>query len=251
MDSLLSLSCRTLSRRTFPPRHTGVGMLSLFRQPLHLCPRLLQTRLQSLLSTKGCRTGARPHPHPVLSHTLQTDRSCGHQRTYGLGQKVVQRLLVRYSEVREHVIVDRYVTPHPAVGIVLLAQTRQPAGAPYTIDRGQQPQPQQHLGVRRWATGPVHHRLDRLIEGRQVQPLHKAPDNTGRMILRQQRLQVHRRPLKLMPHRTQHPRLPGTRWCRPRPLLNGRKFKQRPFTHALTSSRWIRTIVHQSAYQPP
>ena len=35
-----------------------------------------------------------PHSHPVLSHTLQPDRSCGHQGTYDLGQKTVQRLLM-------------------------------------------------------------------------------------------------------------------------------------------------------------
>ena len=78
---------------------------------------------------------------------------------------------VGYPEVREHVMVDRYVPTHPAVGVVLFAQTRQPAGAPYTVNRGQQPQRQEHLGVRRWSAGPVLHRLDRLIKGRQVQRL--------------------------------------------------------------------------------
>ena len=70
LDTLLSLSCGTLSCPSFPTRHPKVRMLTLLHQPFYLYPRLLQTPLQSLLATKGCRTGARPHPHPVLSHTL-------------------------------------------------------------------------------------------------------------------------------------------------------------------------------------
>ena len=66
----------------------------------------------------------------LVSHSLQTDRPCGHQRTYDLGQRVVEGVVERYSKVRQHVIVDRYMVPHPTVGIVLVARTRQPSGAP-------------------------------------------------------------------------------------------------------------------------
>ena len=246
LDPLLSLSCGALPRPLFPPCHPWVRMLSLLRQPLYLCPRLVQARLQPSLATKGSRPSAGSHPHPVLSHTLQRDRSCGHQRTYDLGQKVVQGLLVRHSNVRQHVVVDRYVAPQPTVGVVLFAQTRQPSGAPYPLPCGQQPQGKQHLGVRRRATRPILHRLDGALEGRQVQLLQKAPYSTGRVVQRHQRLQVHCSPLKLLPLWTHHPRLLGTRRSTTGPLLDGRKLKQRPFAHGFTSSRWFRTIVHQS-----
>ena len=119
-----------------------------------------------------------------------------------LGQKVVQRLLVGYPEVREHVMVDRYAHSSSG-GVVLFAQTRKPAGAPYTV--GQQPQRQEHLGVRRWSAGPVLHRLDRLKRPTSV----SRKLQIERMLLGQHRFQVHRRPFKLIPHRAQ-PGSPGT-----------------------------------------
>ena len=176
-DSLLPLSCCTLSRCPLPVRHSTVRLLTLLRQPFHLCPGSLKALVQPLLATKGCRPGARSHSHPVLSHSLHADEPCSHQRGYDLGQQVVQRLLVPYSKVRQHVVVDRHAAPHPTVGIVLVTQPRQPSSAAYAFHCGQQ-----HLRIRRRATRTVRYCFDVPIKSRQVQLVQEPPNSTGRMI---------------------------------------------------------------------
>ncbi len=61
---------------------------------------------------------------------------------------------------------------------------------------------------------------------------------------------IYSQALRLIPHRPQHPGLTRTRWRRRSLLLDGRKFKQRLFTHVFTSPIWLPNIVvQQSASQ--
>ena len=217
-------------------------MFPLLREALHLLAGLFQTSFQPLLTPKGGRPRAGPHPHPVLGHPPQTHRAHRDQRGYHLGQKVVQATLVRHPEVREHVIVDGHVPPEPPVSVVLLAQTGQPAGAAHAVHGGQHPQRQQHLGVRGRPSGAAPYRLDALVEGRELHPIQVAPDGSGHVILRYQRFRIYLRPFNLVSLGTIHPRFPTAGLCRPRPLfpprLQGRWFKQLPFYLCASSGPW-------------
>ena len=159
-------------------------------------------------------------------------------------QQLVQGPLVRHPEVRQHMVIDRYTTAQPAVGIVLLAQLGHPPGTAHPLHSRQQPQGQQHLRVRGGPTGMVHHRLNGAIEGRQVQLLQQPPDSTGRVVLGHCRLQIHSHPLNLLPYRPQDTRLIGPGRCSRPSLLGFGQFKQRRLRHGSLQTP-VSTIVPQ------
>lgn len=131
---------------------------------------------------------------------------------------------MRYPEVRQRLGVHPDAAAQPLKGDVLLAQPRQLAGAADPSHGCVKPQRQQDTRVRWRMPGPALHRLDRAVQGRNVQPFDEAPHQAHPMVVRHQSLEVHRAKRNLPPLRRAKP---GTRNARPlRSRLNRQSFDQ-------------------------
>gem|GEM_PF-1163411 len=111
---------------------------------------------------------------PGLVHVISAMESCPSYKPFG-NTKVVER-----------VVVDRYTTAYPAVGIVLTAQARDFTPAAHPVERGVQPQREQNARVdcstpRRSAT-----RLDGIEQPAQVLTHDIAPNKPRTMALSKQ-----------------------------------------------------------------
>ena len=91
------------------------------------------------------------------------------------------------------------------------------------------PADQQYLRVTGRSTRTTFNRLDRSVEGRQVQPVQEIPDGPsafGGVIFRQRPVQVLHYHLDLVAHRPSHPRFFATRRLHPLPLRHFTQFRK-------------------------
>ena len=112
------------------------------------------------------------------------------QRGHVVAEQLIHEFAVGNTKVVERVVVDRYATAYPAVGIVLTAQARDFAPAAHAVERGVQPQCEQNARVdcstpRRSAT-----RLDGIEQPAQILTHDIAPNEPRTMVLSKQRLKI-------------------------------------------------------------
>jgi hypothetical protein len=141
---------------------------------------------QGRLAAKGRRSGAGANAYPVLGDTLHFHQPFLLQRRYADRQLLVQELRVRHPKVRQGVVIDRYPTTEPTVGVVLQAQARQCPRAADALDRRIQPQGNEDHRIDRRTPGAPFHCTNALIQRRQLHPLDKRPHRSHRVILRNQ-----------------------------------------------------------------
>ena len=160
-----------------------------------------------MTSSKRRRPRAGPHPHPVLGNPAQIDQSLGHQLGHALSEQAVEHRPVRYAKVRQRVCAHGDAAADPPVRIVLAAKPLERSRAAHPLRRRVDPQREQDPRIDRRPPCVPFHRLDPLVEHRQVQPFDELPHRPGSVVLREQTLQIRRSKLELRPVRTQYPRL--------------------------------------------
>jgi len=141
---------------------------------------------QGLLATKGRRSGAGANANSVLGDALHLHQPFLLQRRYADRQLLVQERRVRHPKVRQGVVIDRYPTTEPTVGVMLQAQARQCPRAANALDRRVQPQGNEDHRIDRRAPGAPFHCTNALIQRRQIHALNKRPHRSHRVILRNQ-----------------------------------------------------------------
>ncbi len=192
LDSLLTLPGGPLARRLLAPRHGAGVFLALHLEGLDWRARLLQAILQALPAPKRSGSGTGAHPHPVLRHPLERDRTSRHQGRDAVGEQPIERLGVRSAEIRQGMVVDPHAAADPAVGVMRFGQPRQLPRRAHPFKGGVQPQGKQDLrGNRRAPTAPFH-RADAGIYPAQVRLLDIVPHQPCPVSFRQQRLQIAR-----------------------------------------------------------
>ena len=118
---------------------------------------------------------------PSCGHARQGHDAPMQQRRDRLRDERIQVGLMLDPEITQRVIADRHAAAQPAVGIMRSAQTIDLPGAPDAVDRRIEPQRQQQLRIDRRPPRMPFARLDARVEGRQIQPLHKLPDEPRRV----------------------------------------------------------------------
>ena len=102
-------------------------------------------------------------------------------------------------------IVHRHAPANPAIRRVVLAQAVQFPGAAHAAQRGIQPQRHQYAGIGRGLPRPPLHRLNPLLQLRQVQAAGILPHDPRLVILRKQVVQGALLELDLIPDRVAQP----------------------------------------------
>ena len=120
------------------------------------------------------------------------------QRRYADRQLLVQELRVCYPKVRQGVVIDRYPTTEPTVGVVLQTQARQCPCTTHTLDRRIQPQGNEDHRIDRRAPGAPFHGSNAIIQRRQIHPLNKRPHRPYRVIVCNQVIERARMQLDLV-----------------------------------------------------
>jgi hypothetical protein len=173
--------------------------------------RLRQMLLQpGTAAVRGC-PGAGANPHPVLRQLAEIDQAAGRQRRDILGQQPIEKLAVADPEVAQRVVVQRHPAGEPTVGIMAFAQPRQRPRAADPLAGRVEPQRQQQPGRDRRMPGPAFARLDRVLQGAEIELLDISPDQARRMVLADQAVDIHRAQFQLVALRLQKPRLAGGR----------------------------------------
>src|SRR5665213_859765 len=191
------------------------------------------------------RSRRRPNLDPVLRQRRKIDHPGLRKRRDVLRQQSIEKLALRDPEVAKRMVVDAHPAAHPTISMLALAKPRQQPRAADPAARRIQPQPQQQARRDRRMAGPPFARLDRVLQPAKVQLLHIPPDQTRRMIVANQALQIDRSQLDLIAQRLAQPRLASHIAAHPR--TRNRQILEQAFPiHPPTSSP-LRPISESSA----
>src|SRR3974390_2297211 len=178
----------------------------LFHHLLGACQMLLQARAAAVRSRPP--TGA--YPHAILRQPIQINDSAGFPRRHVLDQQPIEKLAIVDAEVAQRVVVDRHPAAQPAIRIMAFAQPLQGPCASHPLAGRVKPQRQQQARRNcRMSRHPLP-RFDRILQLAQINLLHVIPNQSGRMVLPDQTVDIHRPQLDLVPLRLAPPRPPHT-----------------------------------------
>ena len=138
-----------------------------------------------------------PYFRPVDRQLFQADQTFSDQRCQTLGQQLVQQCTAVAAELREHIVIGRNPAGKPAIRGVVFAQPFDGARRTDAVQRGIQPQRQQHRRLRRRAPRQIVAGFDAGVQFAQIQRLDERPDQTSPMIRRQLAIQIDRVPTQL------------------------------------------------------
>jgi hypothetical protein len=201
--------------------------------------RRAQMLLQRDTPPERCRTRIGANFDAVLRQRRKIDQTGLCQRRYVLRQQSIEKLAMSNPEVGQRVVIYAHSTAHPTIRILALAQPCQPPRTPHALARCVKPQAHQQTRSRRRMPRTALARLDRSFQRRQVQPLNIGPEQSRRMILAKQTVQVHWPQFDLIAHRLAQARLA----CCSRPFTPRRGFgkileQATPSHHFLQPNRW-------------